>query len=198
MPGKSSVQTVSASATAQSADMDREGPSGASAPPMDMEDSLLVTTGLPGCPYRVASYSGPTVSNMNPAVGLQLHHPRFLEFIGVPQSACLLYRAPTFGWMVWERSRRWRQQSTCRGTRALCCPIFRLYLSSLRRYIGCRRKCCPSAWYGWCSLQKRSQTCLQHLGRRGPPRTWRRWVCGALRRVRVIPGQCRPRPVTLA
>ena len=107
MPGQSSVQTVLASgvssrpegwssATAQNAGMAREGPSGASAPPMDTEDSLLVTTGLPGCPYRFAPYSGPAVSDMNPAFGLQLHHPWFLEFIGAPQSACLLYRAPTF------------------------------------------------------------------------------------------------------
>ena len=27
---------------------------------------------------------------------------------------------------------------------------------------------------------------------------WWRWVCGALRRVRVIPDQCRPHRVTLA
>ena len=33
---------------------------------------------------------------MNPAFGLQLHHPRFLEFIGAPESARLLYRSPTF------------------------------------------------------------------------------------------------------
>ena len=33
---------------------------------------------------------------MNPAFGLQLHYPRFLEFIGAPESARLLYRSPTF------------------------------------------------------------------------------------------------------
>ena len=33
---------------------------------------------------------------MNPAFGLQLHHPRFLEFIGAPESARLLYHSPTF------------------------------------------------------------------------------------------------------
>ena len=33
---------------------------------------------------------------MNPAFGLQLHHPWFLEFIGVPESARLLYHSPTF------------------------------------------------------------------------------------------------------
>ena len=35
---------------------------------------------------------------MNPAFGLQLHHLRFLEFVGAPESARLLYRSPTF-WM---------------------------------------------------------------------------------------------------
>ena len=107
MPGQSSVQTVLvsgvsshpegwSSATAQSVVIAREGPSGASAPPMDMEDNLLVTTGLPGCPYRFTSYSGPAISDMNLAFGLQLHHPRFLEFIGAPRSASLLYRSPMF------------------------------------------------------------------------------------------------------
>ena len=33
---------------------------------------------------------------MNPAFGLQLHHPRLLEFIGAPESAQLLYDSPTF------------------------------------------------------------------------------------------------------
>ena len=33
---------------------------------------------------------------MNPAFGIQLHHPRVLEFIGAPESARLLYRSPTF------------------------------------------------------------------------------------------------------
>ena len=91
MPGQSSVQTVLASgafpqpegwssATAQIADIAREGPFDAFASPMDTEDSPLVTT----------------VSDMNPAFGLQLHHPRFLEFIGAPESAQLLYRSPTF------------------------------------------------------------------------------------------------------
>ena len=63
---------------------------------MDTEDSPLVTTGLPGCLYRITSYNGPAISDMNPAFGLQLHHPRFLEFIGAPESARLLYRSPTF------------------------------------------------------------------------------------------------------
>ena len=36
------------------------------------------------------------VVDTNPAFGIQLHHPRFLEFIGAPESARLLYHSPTF------------------------------------------------------------------------------------------------------
>ena len=111
MPGQSSVQMVMASAAPsrpegwssgmpRTAEVSREGPFDAYAAPMDTEDSPLVTTGLPGCPYRVTSYTGPAVADSNPAFGLQLHHPRFLEFIGAPESACLLYHSPTF-WVQW-------------------------------------------------------------------------------------------------
>ena len=107
MLGQSSVQTVLASGasprpegwssdTAQIADIAREGPFDAFASPMDTEDSPLVTTRLPGCPYRITSYNGPAISDMNPAFGLQLHHPRFLEFISAPELARLLYHSPTF------------------------------------------------------------------------------------------------------
>ena len=63
---------------------------------MDTEDSPLVMTDLPGCPYRITSYAGPALADMNPAFGLQLHHPRFLEFIGAPESARLLYHSLSF------------------------------------------------------------------------------------------------------
>ena len=82
--------------TAWIVDIAREGPFDAYASPMDTEDSPLVTTGLPGCPYRNTSYKGPAIADMNPAFGLQLHHPRFLEFIGAPESARLLHHSPTF------------------------------------------------------------------------------------------------------
>ena len=36
------------------------------------------------------------VADTNPAFGMQLHHPRFLEFIGAPESARLLYHSPMF------------------------------------------------------------------------------------------------------
>ena len=63
---------------------------------MDTGDSPLVATGLPGCPYRITSYTGPAVADTNPVFGMQLHHPRFLKFIGAPESARLLYHSPAF------------------------------------------------------------------------------------------------------
>ena len=98
MPGQSSVQTVLSSETSSRPEVW----SSAIASPMDTEDSPLITTGLPGCPYRFRRHSGPAFSDFKPAFGLQLHHPRFLEFVGAPESARLLYR---FGWINLERNR---------------------------------------------------------------------------------------------
>ena len=107
MTGQSSIPTVLWSGmsprpvqwstdTDRSDDATREGLFEAVASPMDTEDSPLVTTGLPGCPYRITSYAGPALADINPTFGLQLHHPRFLEFIGAPESARLLYHSPSF------------------------------------------------------------------------------------------------------
>ena len=98
MPGQSSAQTVLTSGISSRPEVW----SSALAPPMDMEDNPLMATGLPGCPYRFTSYSGPAFSDLNPAFGLQLHHPRFLEFVGAPE----LSRLPTF-WV----DRPWRGTS---------------------------------------------------------------------------------------
>ena len=91
-PDQSSVQTVLALGTSSHPD----GGSSAVAPPMDMEDSSLLETGLPGCLLRYTLYSGLPFADGNPAFGLQLHHPRFLEFVGAPGSARLLLRSPAF------------------------------------------------------------------------------------------------------
>ena len=66
------------------------------AAPIDLEDGRLLETGLPGCPYRFSESGGLPFSDGNPAYGLQLHHPRFLEFVGAPESARLLDCSPTF------------------------------------------------------------------------------------------------------
>ena len=107
MPGQSSVQTVMVSAvssrpeewssgTSRIVDVSREGRFDAYSSPMDTGDSPLVTTGFPGCPCRITSCTGPAVADTNPEFGIQLHHPRFLEFIRAPESARLLYHSPMF------------------------------------------------------------------------------------------------------
>ena len=106
-PDQSAVPTVLASGVSPDSipwstaediirDISREGPFDASASPMDTEDSPLICTGLPGCPYRITSYTGTAVSDADETYGLQLHHPRFLEFIGAPESARLLNHSPSF------------------------------------------------------------------------------------------------------
>ena len=94
-PDQSSIQTVLALGTSTP-----DGGSSAAAPPMDMEDGPLLETGLPGCPFRFTPDSGQPFADGNPAhpaFGLQLHHPRFLEFVGAPRSARLLCHSLTCG-----------------------------------------------------------------------------------------------------
>ena len=88
---QSLLQTVLASG----ASSQPEGGTSAVAPPMDLEDGRLLETGLPGCLYRFSEYGGQPFSDGNPAFGLQLHHPQFLEFVGAPESARLLDCSPT-------------------------------------------------------------------------------------------------------
>ena len=77
-------------------DIVREGPFDAGATPMETEDSPLISTSMPGCPYRMTSYTGTAMVDADTTYGLQLHHPRFLEFIGAPESARLLNHSPSF------------------------------------------------------------------------------------------------------
>ena len=53
-----------------------------------------------GCPYRVTSYRDYEHYIKDGPFGLQVHHPQFLEWVGSPESARLLGRAPG----EWTRS----------------------------------------------------------------------------------------------
>ena len=77
-------------------DIVREGPFDVDTTPMDMEESPLINTSMPGCPYRMTSYTGTAMVDADTRYGLQLHHPRFLEFIGASESARLLNQSPSF------------------------------------------------------------------------------------------------------
>ena len=51
---------------------------------------------LPGCQYRMTSYDNTDMTEVDPAYGLQLHHPRFLEYVRAPESARLLSLSPGY------------------------------------------------------------------------------------------------------
>ena len=57
-----------------------------------------VLESLPGCQYRITSYDVADQSDLDLAYGLHLHDPRLLEYVGAPESARLLSRAPDY-WM---------------------------------------------------------------------------------------------------
>ena len=86
------LQTVLASGTSS---LPEEGTS-AAALPMDWGDGRLLETGLPGCLYRFSESGGLPFTDGNPVYGLQLHHPRFLEFVRAPESALLLDCSPMY------------------------------------------------------------------------------------------------------
>ena len=209
LPGPSSVQTVLSSAVSsrpvgwsscvpQTFGVTREGPFDAYFSPMDTGDRPLVFMGLPGCPYRITSCTGPAVADTNPAFGMQLHHPRFLEFIRAPESARLLYCAPSF-WIqcMGEEYAVVAAMNLQRGAGAMLSSLHILsqFVTSLQRMsnemleLGMGR--CGIPFGG-------GRGCLRRRGHLGRPSIWPRWDYGVLSRVWVIPGLFRLHPAMCA
>ena len=80
------------SSAAASPDLSREGPFEC----LSVGGCPLVLDSLPGCQYRMTSYDNADVTDVVPAYRLQLHHPRFLEYVGAPESARLQSRPPGY------------------------------------------------------------------------------------------------------
>ena len=56
-----------------------------------------VLDGMRGCQYRMTSYNQYSGGlDFSLAYGIQLHHPRLLEYVGAPESARLLSRSPEY------------------------------------------------------------------------------------------------------
>ena len=56
----------------------------------------MTDSGILGCPYRFLESDELPFIDGNPVYGLQLHHPRFLELVGAPESARLLDHPPLY------------------------------------------------------------------------------------------------------
>ena len=94
LAGVSVTRWPHASVFSFSRDVSREGPFNVYCMPSDTGNHPLISEGLPGCPYRMTSYSEEDIADVDLAFGMQLHNPRFLECIGAPESARLLGSAP--------------------------------------------------------------------------------------------------------
>ena len=79
-----------------SPDLSREGPFDASKTASGSGAAPHVLDSLPGCQYRMTSYDTADRKEVDPAYGFQLHDPCFLEYVGAPESARLLSRAPGY------------------------------------------------------------------------------------------------------
>ena len=77
-----------------SAFLSREGPLDASTEPAAISNHPLISAGLTGCPYRMTTYRKADLASVDTSFGVQIHHPRFLECIGAPESARLLGQPP--------------------------------------------------------------------------------------------------------
>ena len=74
-PGVSSQQDRWSSAEPRTHDVSWEGPFDAYCAPMDTGECPLVATGLPGCPFRITSYTRPAVADTDPAVWYSVASP---------------------------------------------------------------------------------------------------------------------------
>ena len=91
-PGFQPSHTLALSVDPSPAVLSCEGPFDAFTEPSNTSDRPLISFGLTRCPYRMMTYREEDVAQMDTAFGMQLHHPRFLECIGAPESARLLGR----------------------------------------------------------------------------------------------------------
>ena len=83
--------------------LSRAGPFDVFTEPADTSDHPLISFGLTGFPYRMTSNREEDVTVMDMSIGMQLHHPRYLECIGAPESARLLGRPPAEWLQVMDR-----------------------------------------------------------------------------------------------
>ena len=82
--------------SAVSPDLSREGPFDVSQTVSASGVAPHLLDNLPGCQYRMTSYGNADMMEVDPADGLQLHHPRFWEYVGAPESVHLLSHPPGY------------------------------------------------------------------------------------------------------
>ena len=90
------LEPVMAPSAAASPDLSQKGPFDVGQSTSVSGTAPLVLDNLLGCQYRMTSYDTAALTDVDPAFGLQLHHPRFLEYVRAPELARLLSRPPEY------------------------------------------------------------------------------------------------------
>ena len=81
--------------------LSREGPFDVHQEALELVATPQVLDSLPGYQYRMTSHDDDVDrSYLNPAYGFHLHDPRLLEYVGAPESACLLSHTPEY-WLYY-------------------------------------------------------------------------------------------------
>ena len=108
-----------------SPDLSQEGPFDVDQTVSESEDPPRVLDSLPGCQYRMTSYDAADRPDLNPAYGLHLHDPLFLEYVGAPEWARLLSRAPDYCCIICPGTRLSRWLCSYSVTLGLSCRTYR-------------------------------------------------------------------------
>ena len=92
------IEGSTSSAICQDApDLTREGPFDACEAEPEPGQSPLVLNSMPGCQFRMTSYDDrDNRDDLDPAYGIHLYDPRMMEYMGAPESVCLLGRSPEY------------------------------------------------------------------------------------------------------
>ena len=172
-------------------DLSREGPfdvdqtvSGSGAAPRVLES-------LPGCQYRMTSYNAADRTDLDPAYGLHLLDPRFLEYVGAPESARLLSPAPDYWIHHMDRHQAISAALQLQHDVGLIMSNLQVlgqFVTSLNRMSSEVMRLA----FGQENTRRRSLWRRLHVSGRQPI-TWLRWVCGVCLVPRRLLGRCRPR-----
>ena len=172
-------------------DLSREGPFDPYCAPAGTGDIPLTPMDLPGYRYRMTSYESAEVAHVDPVYGLQLHHPRFLEFVGAPESARFLTRTPSHWVATLDRDNAVSaalQLQHNAGLMSSNLQVLGQFVTSLNR-ISSEKS--PFRRMPWTPFRR----CPRHTVK---PTTWLRWACGDHRLACEIPGHCRYLLVAIA
>ena len=112
-PGVPLQQGRCSSAIPQTRDVSREGLFDAYCSLMDTGDCPLVSTGLPGCPYRITSYTTLAVADIDRHSAFScINHGFWSSLRHLSQPGCYSVPRP-FGFRTWIRRMLSRPPSTC-------------------------------------------------------------------------------------